>query len=134
MILSTSGTNKQIKKIMISYILISILTIIFDRIYAMFSHGVSSSCMNFMFLYPLIGSALIYFPLKNLKFKNLRLSFNFYNTGLAILTIGSLLRGIFQIAGTSSDYTIYYSILGWSLTLISFFIIIIKLIKKYFTI
>lgn len=132
--MSTLDTNNKIVKIISSYIIASISAVIFDRIYSLFSHGVSSAYMTFMFLYPLVGGALvyclIYFFQKNLKFENLRLSFNFYNSGIAILTIGSLLEGILQIAGTSSDYTIYYFIFGFLISLISFSVITIKLTKN----
>ncbi len=78
-----------------------------------------------MFLYPLIGGALTFiviYPkikINKVKYKTIRISFNLYNTGIAILTTEGLLRGIFQIAGTSSDYMIYYLIFGWSITIIS---------------
>jgi hypothetical protein len=38
---------------------------------------------------------------------------NIYNSGIAILTVGSLLYGILEIAGISSVYIKYYSIVGW---------------------
>ena len=33
-----------------------------------------------------------------------RISINIWNSGVAALTVSSLLRGIFEIAGTASDY------------------------------
>lgn len=134
MILFTSDTSKVIKKIIFTYIVVSILTILFDRIYFSFSHGVKSIYMNFMFLYPLIGGAfiyfLLYFAVKDISYKYLRLNFNLYNTGISILTAEWLLRGIFQIAGTSSNYMIYYTFFGWSFIIISLCFILIKIFTK----
>ena len=42
------------------------------------------------------------------------LSSLFWNTGAALMTISSLLRGIFDIAGTSSDQQIYMMIAGFA--------------------
>ncbi len=126
-------TNKIIKKTIIVYILVSIIAIIFTKIYYSFSHGINSNYMSFMFLYPLIGGALTFiviYPkikINKVKYKTIRISFNLYNTGIAILTTEGLLRGIFQIAGTSSDYMIYYSIFGWSITIISLISISIQI-------
>lgn len=107
--------NKRIKRSIIAYFFITIFLIVFDRIYAIFSHGVSSLSMNLMFLYPLIGGMGVYILFKylcNEKEIKFRFIFNVYNTGIAILTIGSLLKGIMDIAGTSSQYIVYYRIIG----------------------
>ena len=120
--MSTLDISKRIKKTIIIYILITIFTIIFDRVYAIFSHEVSSLNMNLMFLYPLIGGVVVYCFLerlcKNIK-KDIRFLFNIYNAGIATLTIGSLLKGIMDIAGTSSQYIIYYAIVGVLFIIIS---------------
>lgn len=111
----TLDINKRIKKSIILYFFISIFLIVFDRIYAIFSHGVSSLSMNLMFLYPLIGGVGVYNVLKYLckeKEIKFRITFNIYNTGIATLTIGSLLKGIMDIAGTSSQYIVCYRIIG----------------------
>jgi hypothetical protein len=41
-----------------------------------------------------------------------RLLLNMYNSGIAALTTGSLLRGIFDIAGTSSPYQPVFMVTG----------------------
>ncbi|WP_430839434.1 hypothetical protein [Clostridium nigeriense] len=63
--------------------------------------------------------------IRNSNYMKYRISFNIYNSGIAALTVGSLLHGILEIAGTSSEYIMYYSILGWMAVgtgIISFFI------------
>lgn len=122
--------NKRIKKTIFIYFLITIFTIVFDRIYALFSHGVSSLSMNLMFLYHLLGGVVVYYILgyllKNKK-NSMIISFNLYNSGIAILTVGSLLRGIMDIAGTSSQYIKYYFIIGVLVIITS----VIGFIKNY---
>ena len=58
--------------------------------------------MTLMFLYPLVGGAAIYLVFglifKKIDYKSLRIYFNIYNSGIATLTIGSLLKGIIVIA------------------------------------
>ena len=41
-----------------------------------------------------------------------RLSINVYNSGIATLTLGSLMRGVLDIYGTSNDLVRYYAIVG----------------------
>lgn len=122
--------NKRIKKTIIIYFLITIFLIIFDRVYSLFSHGVSSLSMNLMFLYPLLGGVVVYYILgylsKNKK-NSMIISFNIYNSGIAILTVGSLLKGIMDIAGTSSQYIKYYFIIGVLVIITS----VIGFIKNY---
>lgn len=117
--MSILDINRSIIKTIIVYFLISIFTILFDKVYSLFSHGVYSTYMNLMFLYPLIGGALIYSVISlffvNINYKKYRNSFNIYNSGIATLTVGSLLHGVLEIAGTSSIYIKYYSIVGWVL-------------------
>jgi hypothetical protein len=84
-----------------------------NKIYGIFGHGVNSGFMTWMFLYPLVGGAFFYFLItiimQNLKHSpGYRLFFNLYNSGLTLLTVGSFLKGIFEIAGTDSPYIICY--------------------------
>lgn len=117
MTLSILDINKSIIKTIIVYFCITIFSIIFDKIYSIFSHEVASAYMDFMFLYPLIGGVFVYIIIliffTNVSYKEYRISFNIYNSGIAILTVGSLLHGILEIAGTSSVYIKCYSIVGW---------------------
>jgi len=105
---------------MFVYIAISIFCIIFNSIYALYGHGVTSAAMSFMFLYPFIGGAVVFMLLWILKpnaanVPGYRINYNIYNSGIASLVVGSILKGVFEIAGTSSPYTAVYFILGWLL-------------------
>lgn len=134
--MSILDINRSIIKTIIVYSLVSIFTIIFDKIYSIFSHGVSSAYMDLMFLYPLIGGVFIYSIIliffKKLEYKKYRHSFNIYNSGIAILTVGSLLYGILEIAGTSSIYLRYYSIVGWILVFTSIISLFVNMFNGSF--
>jgi hypothetical protein len=74
--------------------------------------------MTWMFLYPLIGGGILYLLLAILlpelnRFAGYRLFYNIYNSGIALLTTGSLLKGIMEIAGTGSVYLKFYYTLGY---------------------
>lgn len=73
--------------------------------------------MTWMFLYPLLGGTLFYTLVYLLipdvvNLKTYRLFYNSYNSGIAALTIGNFLKGILEIAGTSSQYVLYFYIAG----------------------
>lgn len=121
MILSTSvirkrHTNSYTQKTVIIYIFYSLTAILVNEIYALFGHGVHSPAMTYMFLYPLIGGCLIYGVIgllipKGNQLPGYRLFYNIYNSGIATLTVGSFLKGILEIAGTSSGYVgLFYTI------------------------
>ena len=121
MTLSTSvykaKRSRQMLKTALIYLGISAFCFIFDKVYSLYGHGVYSASMSLMFLYPLIGGTLGFLLLWLLKpaadsIPNYRVYYNFYNSGIATLVIGSLLKGIFDIAGTSSPYTIIFFIVG----------------------
>lgn len=113
--------NKRILKTVLTYLILSVTAVIIDNVYALFGHGVRSAAMSFMFLYPLLGGTLGYFILwlivpRVCLDKWYRLSYNLYNSGIAALTTGSFFKGILDIAGTESDYTRVFAILGWGMT------------------
>ena len=85
------------------YIGVSIFCVILWKIYGNFTHGVNSIYMTYLFAWPLIMGALV-----NLVFMVIKklprpgsFSVNLYNSGVSALTVSSLLRGIFEIAGTA---------------------------------
>ncbi len=95
------------------YAVISAACLIFTLIYAHFSHGVSSLFMTLMPLVPLVGGAAP-FALVAAVGKSVfnRRAFNAYNSGIATLAVGSTLRGICDIAGTSSAYLPAFAVVG----------------------
>ncbi len=75
-------------------------------IYSQFSHGVSSFHMTYLFIYPLIfgvGAGVI--TALTSRFKPLNFfATHLYHTGIVAVMLSSLLRGVFEIAGTASVY------------------------------
>jgi len=131
--LSTSGINIknswQLRKTIWVYIILSITAIAVNNLYALFGHGVHSAAMTWMFLYPLIGGGLGYFLIERLMpaiihTGGYRLFYNLYNSGIATLTAGSFLKGILEIAGTTSPYTICFYIVGLLLAVAGLVILI----------
>lgn len=114
-----TSQKKQIRKTIWIYLILSILMIVINKVYAIFGHGVNSSAMTWMFLYPLLGGVLLFFLMVRLlpdritQFSGYRLFYNSYNSGIATLTLGSFLKGVFDIAGTNSSYIALFYMIGW---------------------
>jgi hypothetical protein len=111
------NNEKQLGKTIWVYLILSAVAVAFDKVYDIFGHGVNSAAMTWMFLYPLLGGALFFFIIGKLaphvnKFEGYRVFLNIHNSGIAALTLASLLKGIFEIAGTNSPYLVYYYIAG----------------------
>lgn len=128
------NNKKQLTKTLFTYLALAALAVVVDIVYDMFGHGVDSNVMTFMFLYPLLGGALFYSIIKLLfsdiiKFTGYRFFYNIYNSGIATLTFGSFIKGIFEIAGTNSDYLMYFYMVGGifiAVGLIMMFIMVIN--------
>ena len=86
------------------YSVIAAFCLVVFIIYNLFSHGVYSPFMTWLFLWPFalgVLPCLILHLGKGLPRPN-RVTINVYNSGVAAITVSSLLRGIFEIAGTAS--------------------------------
>lgn len=115
-ILSTSATNKGV------FTIITLVTIIFSRIYNSFSHDVHSIYMTYAFLIPLLLGAL-----PNLKVK----TNNVYNASVITLTIYSLIRGFLEIYGTTNNLINIYLYVSIILLILSFFRTLIKILTNF---
>ena len=136
--MSTSVTNldkKRFKKTVISYTLINIFFFSFSRIYESFSFGETSVHMHNLFAVPLIGGILLAIFLKVLPHFS-RISLNLWNSAVAIITAGTLFRGIVNLSGRSTtlDAPYWYVGIGFVvLALLSIFINPIRLKKNFRT-
>ncbi len=117
--MSTLANRKDIqtfyvKKWIKPYFFTALLCLIFSFIYSQFSHGVSSPHMTYLFLYPLILGDLVGISLYCFEktSKDYFWTSHLYHTGVVALILGSLLRGVFDIAGTASIYQTALSIGG----------------------
>lgn len=116
--------------------LTTVFVFVFAKIYGIFSHGVSSVFMSYAFLLPL---SLIFLPkLLNLCTGNRlwngsleteeeegekklflsSLASFLWKSGVAVLTVGSLYKGVLDIYGTSGSFEWVYLVVG-VLTLVS---------------
>ena len=127
MILSISDTKKSI----ISYFIVTIFLILLNYIYSIFSHNVSSNYMTYMFIYPLVTGILVSIFIlinKNIsKLKSFYIGKSILNYGIAIMVFRIFMKGVFEIAGTDSNYLIYYFYMGLILILVSSILLIYSL-------
>ena len=108
--------------------LTTVFVFVFAKIYGIFSHGVSSAFMSYAFLLPL---SLIFLPkLLNLCTGNRlwngtleteegekklflsSLASFLWKSGVAVLTVGSLYKGVLDIYGTSGTFEWIYLVVG----------------------
>ena len=128
MILSTSVTNlgkKRFKKTVISYTVITIFFFAFSRIYEAFSFGEASVHMHYLFAVPLVGGIILVILLKVLPYFY-RISLNLWNSAIAIITTGTLFRGIVNLSGRSTTLDVPYWYVGISFAILAILSIIIK--------
>ncbi len=115
--MSETKIENAIKKNIIVMLIVSIIVFMIDRIYSIFSHGISSMMMSTMVVTVLLlgvgGYATLYKvnTIKSRKY-NFRVFSNLYNAGIATLVMGQFLSGVVSIAGTGSDYIKFYFIAG----------------------
>jgi hypothetical protein len=123
---------KSLKRNTIVYSALTLFMILFSFVYHIFSHGVTSKDMQLSFVW-FLGSALVYglllwiYP-KIEKRTKYRLFMNLFNTASAAQVIGSVLKGVINIAGGSSAYLpIYFWIaqIAYGLSFLAFLFILI---------
>lgn len=126
--MSTSVINpnkKRFKKTAISYTLITIFFFAFSRIYEAFSFGETSVHMHYLFAVPLVGGIILAILLKALP-QFSRISFNLWNSAVAIATTGTLFRGIVNLSGRSTTLYAPYWYVGIGFAVLAILSIFIK--------
>ena len=129
--MSTSVINpnkKRFKKTVISYTLITIFFFAFSRIYEAFSFGETSVHMHYLFAVPLVGGVLLTMFLKVLP-QFSRMSLNLWNSAVAILTTGTLFRGIVNLSGRSTTLDAPYWYVGIGFVVLALLSIVINPIR-----
>ena len=91
------------------YVGISLFCVLFSLIYSLFSHGIHSRYMSWMFLWPLVLGALPaglaafgFLPPAEAAGEGMK---DLYRFGIAALTVAGMLKGVLEIAGNDSVYT-----------------------------
>ena len=128
MILYTSVINpnkKRFKKTVISYTLITISFFAFSRIYEAFSFGETSVHMHYLFAVPLVGGIILAILLKAFAYFS-RLSLNLWNSAVAIITTGTLFRGIVNLSGRSTTLDQPYWYVGIGFTILAILSIFLR--------
>ena len=120
----------DIRKKSFRYFIGSFITLIFSFIYEQFSHNVYSNYMIFAFLIP-FSSSLIYFIINKFKINICsRESDNLLFASTITLTLGSLLKGVLDIYGTTNHLSVIYWYVGICLLCLWVIATIINFIKK----
>ncbi len=124
----TEKRYKQISKIGFVYLLIALFCVLFGAIYEHFSHEVYSAYMVYAFAFPLAGGTLPYMILAMSGSQRLpgRLSSHLYNTGIATLTVGSMMQGVLDIYGTTNELLSVYWFAGFGFTLTGLLVYLLK--------
>ena len=120
--------KKRFKKTAISYTLITIFFFVFSRIYEAFSFGETSVYMHYLFAVPLVGGLLLTMFLKVLP-QFSRMSLNLWNSAVAILTTGTLFRGIVNLSGRSTTLDAAYWYVGIGFVVLALLSIVINPIR-----
>lgn len=135
MILSISDIKtEQVHTVKIGfvYLIISIFCVLFGAVYEHFSHEVYSGYMIYAFLFPLLGGTLPFYGM-SLLFCPLtpeRLTLNLYNSGIATLTVGSILKGVLEIYGTTNSLVRIYWVVGIGLTGMGILLYLIEVLQS----
>lgn len=120
--------NKTIR----NYVFLTIGAILFEKLYMLFGHGVTSVWMSKLYLCFLVPGVLVFLIFKLFipdiaARKGYRLFFNTYNSGIAVLVNGLLLYGILEIAGGTSQIIPWFLYIGCGLIVIAV-IMLLKII------
>lgn len=99
------------KKTAVIYLFATLFCMALNYVYSLFGHGVSSPFMSYAFVFSFVLGVVGFLLLDRLNLNN-RVAFNLYNAGIATLTIGSILRGVIDIAGADTVYPVYYFYVG----------------------
>jgi len=96
------------------YLIVSLFCALFGAAYEMFSHEVYSYYMIYAFVFPLVGGTLLFqiFAVIGLKRYPHYFACKLYHSGIAALTVGSIVRGVLDIYGTTNALANYYWIFG----------------------
>lgn len=120
--------KSSIFKTIAVYLGFTLFCLLFTYVYMLYSHDVYSDYMTYLFAWPLSGGVIAVIGLLIARGKQIRLAFNTYNSGVAILTFGSLFRGILDIAHATSIYEIIFWIVGGIVMAAGIIIFIITLL------
>ena len=110
---SENDITRQTSKTAFVYLLISLFCALFGAVYEMFSHGVYSFYMLYAFAFPLAGGTLPFLAISLFQKRYPEtVARNIYHSGIATLTVGSIIQGVLEIYGTTNRLTGLYWLVG----------------------
>lgn len=130
-ILDNKTQQNNIAKMGYIYLLISLFCVLFGAVYEHLSHEVYSEYMIYAFVFPLAGGT---FPLMSIVLFGCshlpgRITLNIYNSGIAALTIGSIMEGVMEIYGTTNGMLQIYWIVGFGFAGVGLLLYVIGLLS-----
>ena len=112
----TSDTefSKAAAKTALKYLLAALFCALFGAVYEVFSHEVYSYFMIYAFVFPLAGGALPFLILSMQKLKRYPgcIARNLHHSAIATFTIGSFIKGVLEIYGTTNALIGCYWVVG----------------------
>ena len=110
---SDTDISKRALKTAFIYLIISLFCALFGAVYEVFSHGVYSFYMIYAFAFPLVGGTFPFLAISLFrKHYPDAIARNIYHSGIATLTVGSIIQGVLDIYGTTNRLTGLYWIVG----------------------
>jgi len=127
----------KLNKTVVVYTFLAVFAVIFTKIYGLFGHGVTSLWMSNMYLVLVGGGAVIFLTIKGLAVDitdctMFRLFYNIYNSGIAIIVNGMLLKGILEIAGATSGIVVWFLYVGTAFIVCAVLMLGYMLYEKYY--
>ena len=129
--MSTSVTNTENKRTIrtfIAYLALTSFLFIFSRVYESLSYGETAFHMHYLFCVTLIGGRLL-LGLMAIHRTLSRLTYNLWNSGVAVITAGFLLRGIINLSGRSTTLDQPYCYVGAGFLILAVISLFIKQTK-----
>ena len=117
---------KQRKKYILWHFIAAVFFFVFGMVYELFSHGVFSPFMAFAFTIPLVAGGILQSILLKRKVRIPDLALRLWNYAIALLTVGSIWKGVLDIYGTTNRLIVYYPIFGGILLLLAVVQFILK--------
>ncbi len=110
----TETNSKKLLKTALIYLLISIFCALFGAVYELYSHEVYSFFMIYAFAFPLVCGALPFGVLAFIDSPKYPCSpaRSLIHSGIGTLTVGSIVRGVLEIYGTTNQLSDYYWYIG----------------------
>jgi len=104
----------QAVRIARNYAAASLFCALFGAVYELFSHEVYSYSMIYAFIIPLAGGALPFLAIATGRIKRFpgSISRGLFHAAIATLTVGSIMKGVLEIYGTTSALLPAYWIAG----------------------